>query len=300
MAQLEESVEQVKRKALYARHDKLTPEQQGDFLARVVAIDADDLDAVEKLIDDIEHPLSMIDAAKRRVADDRKREAERRQAGVGGPADEADVNEFTARWELAMNDDGRAWVAQIVMQAIERSYDFRWLSPTLNTQRRADIYCALTEWTTIDGFLRDTGARRRTVPHRHRHHHRVGVRNPGDDGRHPLDEPGRSTAPARLTDRNRPGEVPHCAMRRHRRPAGRPSKTSPHQAKADHHAVQQAPGQRPACPLDENHRQPRRCCSPPSTRRRTKSTRSTARRRRSAPTSPSSTASWKAACSTTR
>ena len=154
MVQLEASVEQINRKtALYARHDKMTAEQQGDFLARVDTIDTDDLDAIEQLMNDIEHPPTLIETVRKRMADDRQRDTDRYLSVEGGPpADEA-VHEFHVRWELAMDDDGRAWVGMVVNQAIEATCDFR-LS-TRSTQRRADTYCALTEWTTINGFDRD-------------------------------------------------------------------------------------------------------------------------------------------------
>lgn len=141
--------EQAQRKeALYARYDKLSQTDQDIFGARAAGIDTSDLDAVEALLDAIENPPTTLDLAKKRMADDAKRESDRRLSAEGGPASEDDVKVFEARWELGMREHAKKWTGKIVKEAIDAGADFR-LS-TLNTQRRADIYCALTEWATTD------------------------------------------------------------------------------------------------------------------------------------------------------
>lgn len=179
---MDEATGEARKAALYARHDKMTAEQQADFSVRVGMIEGSDLDAVEALMDDIEHPKSLIEIARERMARDKEREEGRAElrAGIrealnepepepepvevdadtrlsieGGAPDEGDVNEFTVRWELGMSDHGREWVGAVVNAASMADVDFR-LS-TLRSQRRADIYCALTEWTTVEGAERDYG-----------------------------------------------------------------------------------------------------------------------------------------------
>jgi hypothetical protein len=134
-----------RREGLYNRYDKLTKTQQDEFNDRVGGIDVNNLDSVERLLDDIVTPTSVLDMAKARMAKDAQREADRRLADEGGEADNDDVVLFTARWELGgLTDQGKRWVARLVTEAIEGGVDFR-LS-ALNSQRRADIYNALTEW----------------------------------------------------------------------------------------------------------------------------------------------------------
>lgn len=148
--QLAESIDHVRREKLYKRHDAMTKAQQAEFRERVVAIDTDDLDAVEALIEDIEHPPKLIDMAKRRMASDQAREVDRRLSDEGGAADPDDAKVFEAAWELGLNATGKRWLGKVVNEAVEGKADFR-LS-VLGSQRRADIYCALTTWGTTDEF----------------------------------------------------------------------------------------------------------------------------------------------------
>lgn len=142
--QLQESLDHVERRnALRVRHDKLTKAQQAEFRER--AIDINDLDAIEQAIDDIVNPPTVLDMAKARMAKDLEREADRRLSLEGGLADPDDVALFEARWELGgISEPGKRWIGRIVMEATEAGHDFR-LS-ALRSQRRADIYNALTEW----------------------------------------------------------------------------------------------------------------------------------------------------------
>jgi len=142
-------VDEGRRDALYARYDKLTKAQQEQFAQRLPNIDRNDLDAVESLIDNIIDPPKIIDMAQARTARDRERDADRRLAAEGGPANPDDVRLFELRWEIGMTKPGQKWVGRVVNEAIDEC-DFR-LS-TLRSQRRADIYCALTEWATVDEF----------------------------------------------------------------------------------------------------------------------------------------------------
>jgi hypothetical protein len=137
-----------RREGLYARHDKLTAAQQTEFAERVVNINAADLDAVEQLLDDIESPPSMLDMAQRRMAADAAREADRRLAD--GPADPDDVKLFELRWDLGLNNNGRRWLTAVVMEGVAAGRDFRYTAHP--TQRTCDLFCALTEWATVDEF----------------------------------------------------------------------------------------------------------------------------------------------------
>lgn len=167
---------EARKAALYARYDQLTPEQQEAFGSQVVDADKDDLDAVEALLDRIENPPTTLEQAKDRMAFDAQRalsdydralaaavvesvEADSRLSAEGGEANPDDVKTFEARWELGMGARARTWTGDVVKQAIDAKCDFR-LS-TLSSQRRADIYCALTEWCTTDDFdpRNDTGFR---------------------------------------------------------------------------------------------------------------------------------------------
>lgn len=147
-AEPEPEAHDERKQKLYARYDKLSQTDQDIFGARAAGIDTSDLDAVEALLDAIENPPTTLDLAKKRMADDAKRESDRRLSAEGGPASEDDVKVFEARWELGMREHAKKWTGKIVKEAIDAGVDFR-LS-TLNTQRRADIYCALTEWATTD------------------------------------------------------------------------------------------------------------------------------------------------------
>ena len=142
--------EAARREGLYDRFDKLTKDQQEQFVQRKLNIDTTDLDAVEELLDNIVNPPKIIDLAKQRMARDATHEADRRLAAEGGPANPEDVTVFEARWELGLNKRGRKWVTDIVGDAIKSLFDFRYSQ--MNSQRRADIYCALTEWATTDEF----------------------------------------------------------------------------------------------------------------------------------------------------
>lgn len=145
--QLAESIEHVERKkALYARLDKMTKAQQATFAERVGSIDRESLVSVERLMDDIENPPSVLDIARERMAKDAEREAARRLSGEGGDPDPDDVKLFELRWDMNMTAAAKRWVARVVQEGIDGGVDFR-LS-TLSSQRRADIYNAITEWST--------------------------------------------------------------------------------------------------------------------------------------------------------
>lgn len=147
-------MQKLRKDGLYARYDKLNQEQQHAFDNRIIGIDAGDLDAVEALLDEIENPPTTQEMAKQRMAEQDKPSADEvadsRLSAEGGEADPDDVVVFEARWELGMTDPGRKWTGKIVTEAIAANRDFR-LS-NLRSQRRADIYCALTEWATVDDF----------------------------------------------------------------------------------------------------------------------------------------------------
>lgn len=145
-----ESDDDDRRAALYARYDKLSAAKRGQFNERVANIDSSDLDAVEKLLDDIDEPPTVLDMAQHRMAKDAQREADRRLADEGGPANPSDVRTFELRWEMGMTKPGQKWIGRVVREACDAHCDFR-LSE-LNSQRRADLYCALTEWCTVDCF----------------------------------------------------------------------------------------------------------------------------------------------------
>ena len=104
-------------------------------------------------MDDIENPPKLLDMAQERMKADADREQERdaarRLSLEGGEADPDDVKLFELRWEFNMKAPARRWTGALVTEAIEGGVDFR-LS-TLNTQRRADIYNALTEWSQWAG-----------------------------------------------------------------------------------------------------------------------------------------------------
>ena len=158
--QLDESLAYVvRKKELYGRHDKMTKAQQAEFADRVGGIDPKNLDAVEQLINEVIDPPKLLDRAKARMDRDAGRDADRRLSLEGGPADPDDVALFEARWELGgITEQGKRWIGRVVTEAIESGFDFR-LS-ALNTQRRADIYNALTEWAVA----RLRHRRRRPVP----------------------------------------------------------------------------------------------------------------------------------------
>jgi hypothetical protein len=149
MEQLEASVDAVyreRRADLYARHDKLSDKQKAEFADRVVNIDTSDanLDAVEQLLADVESPPKLVDFAQRRQAADRARDADRRLSLEGGEPDPDDIRYFEVAWELALTIDAKRWLAKIVQEAIDATVDFRF--SVFPSQRRADIYCALTQW----------------------------------------------------------------------------------------------------------------------------------------------------------
>jgi hypothetical protein len=142
--------DEVRRELLYARHAKLTKAQQDEFATRILNYDASDLDAVEGLIDSIIDPPKIIDIARARMDKDRERAAARRLSDEGGEATPDDLKLFDLRWELGLTTPGKNWVGRIVNEADQANASFR-LS-ALNSQRRADLYCALTEWATVDAF----------------------------------------------------------------------------------------------------------------------------------------------------
>lgn len=134
-----------RREQLYARHAALPADKQAEFSERVVGIDTNDLDAVERLIADIENPPRIIDMARDRMEADRAREADRRLSAEGGPAEPSDVALVKVRWEMGgITDDGTAWIGQLVAEAEAAHVGFR--VSELEAQRRVDIYCALTEY----------------------------------------------------------------------------------------------------------------------------------------------------------
>ena len=100
--------EAARREGLYDRFDKLTKDQQEQFVQRKLNIDTSDLDAVEELLDNIINPPKIIDLARQRMARDATHEADRRLAAEGGPANPEDVTVFEARWELGLNKPGRS------------------------------------------------------------------------------------------------------------------------------------------------------------------------------------------------
>src|SRR5262245_1476364 len=143
--QLQESIDHVERKKiLYARFDKLTGEQKARFNESIGGIDRDNLDSVERLLDDIVNPPTIRDMAQARMERDAAREADRRLSGEGGIPDPNDVAMFGLRWDFNLSAPAKRWITGIVDEAQIAHVDFR-LSE-LSTQRRADIYCALTEW----------------------------------------------------------------------------------------------------------------------------------------------------------
>jgi hypothetical protein len=144
MEQLEASIDHVRREKLYARHDTLSAKQRAEFAERAVSIDTANLDAVEQLLDDIESPPRLVDLSLRRQAADRARDADRRLSLEGGEPDPDDIRYFEVAWELALTVDAKRWLARIVQEAIDGKVDFRF--SVFPSQRRADIYCALTQW----------------------------------------------------------------------------------------------------------------------------------------------------------
>lgn len=145
--QLQESIDHVERKkALYARHDALTKAQQATFAERVGGIDANNLDSVERLLDDIEHPPTLLDMGQARTAKDAEREAARRLASEGGTADPDDVELFGLRWDMNLTVNAQQWVSKVVSEATSGNVNVDFRLSSMNSQRRADIYNALTEW----------------------------------------------------------------------------------------------------------------------------------------------------------
>lgn len=139
-----------RRELLYARHDGLTQAQQAEFKRRSVNINGFDLDAVEQLIDDIENPPSLLEMAKRRMSKDAGRATDRRLADEGGEPADDDVKLFELRWDMGMTDAGHRWLTVVINEAMDAGFDFR-LSQ-FRSQRRVDLFCALTEWATVDEF----------------------------------------------------------------------------------------------------------------------------------------------------
>jgi len=142
--QLAASIDHVHREKLYARHDKLTTKQKAEFAERAASINTADLYAVEQLLNDIENPPRLVDLSQRRQAADRAREADRRLSLEGGEPDPDDIRYFEVAWELAMTVDAKRWLTRIVQEAIKADVDFRFSK--FPSKRRADIYCALTQW----------------------------------------------------------------------------------------------------------------------------------------------------------
>ncbi len=146
--QLEASIDHVRKQRLYQRFDKLTPKQRAEFEEQIGGIDRENLDSVERLLDDIENPPTLLDQARERMAKDAERDAARRLSAEGGPPDPDDVKMFTVAWDF-MSTEAKRWVTKVVEEGIEGGSDFR--LTTLSTQRRADLFCALTEWGTHMG-----------------------------------------------------------------------------------------------------------------------------------------------------
>jgi hypothetical protein len=142
--QLEASIEHVRYEKLRARHDKLSKPQRDEFKQRSNDIDTNDLDQVEHLLDVIENPPTILESAQARMENDARREADRRLSAEGGVADPDDVKLFELRWDFNLTAAAKRWVTAIVDEAIIANHSFQ-LS-LMNSQRRADLYCALTEW----------------------------------------------------------------------------------------------------------------------------------------------------------
>jgi hypothetical protein len=79
------------------------------------------------------------------------------------PADEGDINVARARYEMGMTPPQREWTGARVKEAIAAGVDFR--VSQKQTQRRADLYCALTEWVTGPHWDADDDATWRAVLH---------------------------------------------------------------------------------------------------------------------------------------
>jgi hypothetical protein len=94
--------------------------------------------------------MSVLEMAQRRMAADAEREADRRLAAEGGPADPDDVKLYELRWEMGLTNAGRRWLSTVVEEAIQNKVDFR--MSVDSTQRRCDLFCALTEYATVDVF----------------------------------------------------------------------------------------------------------------------------------------------------
>lgn len=145
--------EDARREAMYARVDKLTKAQQIELGEQLMNVDINDLDAVERVLHDVEHPPTVLELAQRRMAADAGRDADRRLSAEGGPAAADDVQLFELRWELSLNKLGREWVSNVVDEAVRAGVDFRYSA--CPSQRRADLFCALTEWACIDPTRND-------------------------------------------------------------------------------------------------------------------------------------------------
>jgi hypothetical protein len=139
-----------RREAMYARVDKLTAAQRIELGEQLMNVDINDLDEVERVLNDVEVAPSMNELAQRRMARDAEREADRHLSAEGGPAAADDVQLFELTWDMGLNNAGRRWVTQVVNEAIEARVDFRFSA--LESQRRCDLFCALTEYATVDEF----------------------------------------------------------------------------------------------------------------------------------------------------
>ncbi len=126
------------RATLKARYDALTTAQREAFKARGIA--KGDLAAVAAALDELEHPPTTLERAKARMAAEPVAE----QGTPEAPADEADVNTARVRYHLDMSGEQKAWTASIVQEAINAHRDIR--VTVKNTQRNADLSCAITQY----------------------------------------------------------------------------------------------------------------------------------------------------------
>ena len=132
------------RDALVARYNALGVDLQERFKEK--AIPKTDLAAIAAALDELEHPPTVVDMARERMAREVNRKPEPVNDDEGGPADEGDVNAAKTRFELGMSPEQRAWTGAIVRQSIDAGRDIR--VTVRSTQRRADIYTALTKFAT--------------------------------------------------------------------------------------------------------------------------------------------------------
>lgn len=139
-----------RRAAMYVRVDALTKAQQEQLGEQLMNVDITDLDEVERILHDVENPPSVLELANRRMTRDAEREVDRRLSAEGGPANGEDVMVFELRWDVGLNNAARSWLSGVVSEAARAGVDFRYSA--LPSQRRCDLFNALTEWATLDQF----------------------------------------------------------------------------------------------------------------------------------------------------